>query len=83
MNESPMTQSSTALSPQAIHLGFWAMTMKRRRTMAFKRFIAARRAEAESERYRRYAEAKRRIPMNLPPREYEEEVKRLARRYRV
>lgn len=38
---------------------------------------------AERERYRRFAEAKRRIPMNLPPREYEEEVKRLARRYKI
>ena len=44
----------------------------------FKRVVAA-----ETERYRRYAEAKARIPMNLSPREYEEEVKRLARRYRV
>lgn len=38
---------------------------------------------AQSERYRRYARQKRRIPMNLPPREYEAEVKRLARRYKV
>ena len=83
MNESPMTQSSTALSPQAIHLGFWTMTMKRRRTMAFKRFIDARRAEADSERYRRYHEAKRKIPMNLPPAEYEAEVKRLAKKFKI
>ena len=38
---------------------------------------------ADCERYRRYAEAKARIPMNLSPREYEEEVKRLARVYRI
>ena len=38
---------------------------------------------AESERYRRYAEAKSRIPMDLSPEEYEEEVKRLAKRYRI
>ena len=42
--------------------------------MSLKRFLAARRAEAESERYRRYAEAKRKIPMNLSPREYEVEL---------
>ena len=35
------------------------------------------------ERYRRYAEAKSRIPMNLPAREYEAEVKRLARKYKI
>jgi hypothetical protein len=38
---------------------------------------------AESERYRRYAEAKSRIPMDLSPEEYEEEIKRLAKRYRI
>jgi hypothetical protein len=52
-------------------------------------FTAIRRAAsraviaAESERYRRYAEAKRRIPMNLPPREYEAEVKRLAQKFKI
>ena len=50
---------------------------------AMKRAVSKRVVSAETERYRRYAEAKARIPMNLPPREYEEEVKRLARRYRV
>ncbi len=39
--------------------------------------------EAESERYRRYEIAKRHIPKNMSPREYEEEVRRLARRYHV
>lgn len=52
-------------------------------TMALKRAVSKRVVASETERYRRYAEAKARIPMNLPPREYEEEVKRLARRYRV
>lgn len=51
--------------------------------MTIKRYLAARRAEAESERYRRYHEAKRKIPMDLPPAEYETEVKRLARRYKI
>lgn len=52
-------------------------------TTALKRAVSKRVVVSETERYRRYAEAKARIPMNLPPREYEEEVKRLARRYRV
>ena len=39
--------------------------------------------QASTLRYRRYAEAKRRIPMDLPPSEYEKEVKRLARKYKV
>ena len=38
---------------------------------------------AESERYRRYAEAKSRIPKDLSAEEYEGEVKRLAKRYRI
>lgn len=40
-------------------------------------------AASDTERYRRYAEAKSRIPMDLSPEEYEEEVKRLAKRYRI
>lgn len=52
-------------------------------TMALKRLASKAAVAAESERYRRYAEAKRRIPMNLSPREYEAEVKRLARKYKV
>lgn len=55
----------------------------RRKMMSLKRFLNARRAEAESERYRRYHEAKRKIPMDLPPAEYEAEVKRLARRFKI
>lgn len=50
---------------------------------AMKRAVSKAVVVAESERYRRYAEAKRRIPMNLSPREYEAEVKRLARKYKV
>ena len=52
-------------------------------TMALKRLASKAVVAAESERYRRYAEAKRKIPMNLSPREYEAEVKRLARKYKV
>lgn len=40
-------------------------------------------ARAQAEKYRRYAEAKRKIPLNLSPAEYEAEVKRLARRYKI
>lgn len=40
-------------------------------------------ARAQAEKYRRYAEAKRRIPLNLSPAEYEAKVKRLARRYKI
>ena len=35
------------------------------------------------ERYRRYHEAKSRIPLDLPPKEFEERVKRLAKRYHI
>ena len=38
---------------------------------------------ASNERYRRYAEAKSRIPRNLPPKEYEAAVKRLIKRYHI
>lgn len=39
--------------------------------------------KADCERYRRYAEEKQRIPKNLSPAEYEERVKKLARKYRI
>lgn len=39
--------------------------------------------KAECERYRRYAEAKQRIPKNLSPAEYEAAVKNLAKKYRI
>lgn len=38
---------------------------------------------ADAERYRRYAVSKSKIPMNLPPLEYEREIKKLARRYKI
>lgn len=50
---------------------------------AMRRTVSKAVVAAESERYRRYAEAKSRIPMNLSAEEYEEEVKRLAKRYRI
>lgn len=39
--------------------------------------------KADCERYRRYAEAKQRIPKNLPPEEYEQRIKKLARKYKI
>ena len=50
---------------------------------ATKQAISRLRERAENERYRRYAEAKRKIPMGLPPTEYEAEVRKLARRYKI
>ena len=40
-------------------------------------------AQADAERYRRYHAAKAMIPMGLPPAEYEERVKKLARKYHI
>lgn len=40
-------------------------------------------ARADAERYRRYHEAKARIPMDLPPEEFTERVKALARKYHI
>ena len=40
-------------------------------------------AMADAERYRRYHNAKARIPMDLPPAEYTERVKALARKYKI
>ena len=39
--------------------------------------------KADCERYRRYAEEKQRIPKDLSPAEYEERVKKLARKYKI
>ena len=40
-------------------------------------------ARADAERYRRYHAAKAKIPMDLPAAEYEERVKKLARKYHI
>lgn len=64
-----MTLLSEVWSALATHLG-WRMKMKtKKRTV--------------SDRYRRYAIAKSKIPMNLTPTEYEAEIKRLARKFRI
>lgn len=39
--------------------------------------------KCDCERYRRYAEAKQRLPKDLPPAEYEAAVKKLARKYHI
>lgn len=48
-------------------------------------FMVMKRAafKLDCERYRRYAEAKQRIPKDLSTEKYEEAVKKLARKYRV
>lgn len=40
-------------------------------------------AIADAERYRRYHAAKAKIPMDLPPAEYTERVKKLAKKYHI
>lgn len=45
-------------------------------TMAMKRKIS-------DNRYRLYAEAKKRIPKDLSPQEYEAEIKRLAKKFKI
>lgn len=83
MNKSPMIPSSPVSSALDIHLGFWTNPMRRKNNMRFRRFFSARAKEAEADRYRRYHEAKRKIPMDLPPAEYEAEVKRLAKKFKI
>ena len=48
-------------------------------------FMVMKRAafKLDCERYRRYAEAKQRIPKDLPPAEYEAAVQKLAKKYRI
>ena len=41
------------------------------------------RFEADRERYRRYAEAKSKIPPDLPPQEYEERLKKLIKKFKI
>ena len=40
-------------------------------------------AAADAERYRRYHEAKARIPMDLPPDLYEAEIRKLVKKYKI
>lgn len=36
-----------------------------------------------NDKYRRYAEAKKKIPKDLTPAQYEAEIKKLARKFRI
>ena len=46
-------------------------------------WVSGRTQKADIDRYRKYHEAKARIPLDLPPKEFEERVKELARKYRI
>ena len=50
---------------------------------ALRRTISKASKAAEGERYRRYANAKSKIPLNLSPEEYETAVRKLAKRYHI
>ena len=52
------------------------MKMMRRLFMATKR-------KTSNDKYRKYAEAKTRIPKWLPPEQYESQIKALAKKYGV
>lgn len=64
-----MTRLSAAWNALATRLGWRKRMKKTKRTVP--------------DRYRRYAIAKSKIPMNLTPTEYEAEIKRLARKYKI
>lgn len=80
---SRMTPSSPPQSEQATRLGFWAKPWRRTVLMMIDRYVSARIAEAGANRYRKYAEAKAKLPMDLPPKEYEDAIKRLAKKYKI
>lgn len=81
-----MTPSSSASNEQATHLGsYWVKPWKKRwRMMSWiDRRLGAALGEAEIRRYRKYSEAKAKIPKDLPPAEYEAEIERLAKKYKI
>lgn len=45
--------------------------------------IMAMKQAISNDRYRRYAEAKKKIPKDLSPAEYEAEIKRLAKKFKI
>lgn len=53
------------------------------RTMTKSRWGFNPSAKTDAERYRRYHAAKAKIPMDLPPAEYTERVKKLAKKYHI
>lgn len=92
MNKSQMTPSSRPSCGQDGLPGYpnpkwiivWTNGKKMWRIlMKILRRCRTRQIAAESERYRRYHEAKSKIPMDLPPDKYEEELKRLARKFKI
>lgn len=54
--------------------------MKMERKM---KFFMAMKQKLSDDRYRRYAEAKKKIPKDLSPAEYEAEIKRLAKKFKI
>ena len=61
-------------------------TMTKKRTLAVRTISMVMKRiafKADCERYRRYAEAKQRIPKTLSPAEYEAAVAKLAKKYRI
>jgi hypothetical protein len=63
------------------------MTMKRRREMKMMETLTTAtrvlRFKYDCEKYRRYAEAKAKIPKDLSPREYEEQIRLLCKRFKI
>ena len=47
------------------------------------RFFMAMKQALSNNRYRLYAEAKKKIPKGLSPAEYEAEIKKLAKKYKI
>ena len=45
--------------------------------------IMAIRQRTSNDRYKRYAQEKSKIPINLPPKEYERRVKNLAKKFKI
>ena len=83
-----MITSCVAWNAQDTRRGGVTTMGRRTRTMCLKSLTNPKRfkavaVQAQVARYRRYTEAKSRIPLNLPPREYEAAVKKLAKRYKV
>ena len=83
-----MTRSYRAWKERDIHRGSSMVDTKRKgkrmrtrtKTPSWTYNLSAR---ADAERYRRYHDAKAKIQMDLPAAEYEERVKKLARKYHI
>lgn len=51
--------------------------------MTVRRTIEKAKRQADVNKYRKYHEEKAQIPMGLPPKEFEERVKALAKKYHI